>query len=95
MRCFIIDSACPVCKTEFVARLRVQAHLSDPRRDRCRSAIIADMDAFQRLNKEELSRLDELDREARKAARKEGHTHAIAVSSAFTAQGKRIGHVSR
>ena len=37
--------------------------------------------------------LDALDREALKAARHAGHSHALAIASAVRADGKRIGHV--
>ena len=36
-----------------------------------------------------------IDRDERRAAIKEGHTQPIAVGSARTAAGKKIGHVSR
>ena len=38
-------------------------------------------------------RFTDVDKYDRKQALKEGHTHPLAVQSAVTANGKRIGHV--
>ncbi len=81
---------CPVCKTNFHTRLRVLAHLSDKRRTSCSSALVAG--AHPRLASEEVLRLNQI-AEAWRNARRDGHTHAIAVMSAVTEAGKRIGHV--
>ena len=95
MRLFVEGTSCPVCKTEFRSRLRVIAHLSDARRTRCRDVICSNMADYPVLSEEAAMQLDLIDRFDRAAARKEGHTHPIAVGSAVTALGKRIGHVTR
>ena len=88
------DGICPVCRACFNTRLRLLAHLDDSRRTRCHDIILAD-DActYARLSDSLVDTLDEIDGEARKAARKQGHTHPIASGSATTADGKKIGHV--
>ena len=49
--------------------------------------------SYERLSAAEVRRLDQLDAEARKFARRHGHTHALAIGSAVTKDGKRIGYV--
>ena len=82
---------CPVCETNFHTRLRVLAHLSDKRRTKCSSALQSG--TFERLPSTEVTRLDQADAQARRAARKNGHTHALAIRSAVTKSDKRIDHV--
>ena len=82
---------CPVCTCNFRTRMRVISHLGDPRRPKCRDVILAgQLPAVSAAAREAL---DALDREALKAARHAGHSHALAVASAVRADGKRIGHV--
>ena len=69
------------------------AHVSDTRRPKCRDIILSG--AFPELSNAVLTKLALADREARKQARREGHTHPIATGSAMTVRGKRIGHVQR
>ena len=85
------SGVCPACKTNFKTRLRVLAHVSDVRRPKCRDVILSG--AFPEMSCADLSKLALADREARKQARRDGHTHPLAVGSATTARGKRIGHV--
>lgn len=66
--------------------------MTDTRRDKCRSQIL--LGEFPALSIEERNRLEKIDREARANAQKLGRSHAIAVGSAKTATGKRIGRVS-
>ena len=44
-----------------------------------------------KLSDQEVHRLDEIDRAARTAARKQGHSHAIAKKPALRADGRAIG----
>ena len=87
------DGICPICMTDFRERFRCIAHLSDSRRQKCANLI------FERklipLPDEQVQKLDELERAAKTAAKKDGHTHILATASAVTADGKRIGRVQR
>ena len=89
------DAVCVACGTAFHTRLRLLAHLCDRRRTKCWQAIMNQPDKFPPLPGTEVEALDDLDREARRLAWKAGHTHPVAVGSAVTSGGKRIGHVSR
>ena len=87
-----VDSTgkCPVCGTVLHTRLRVTAHLSDPRRNiMCREAIFSGTVA--QLSLEEVSRLDALDAELRRNAQRAGLSHPTAVTSALRANGAKCG----
>ena len=86
---------CPVCKTCFVTRLRLLAHLSDSRRSTCRNTILDADSNFPRLSSKKVMRLDEFDKQARADALRLGHTHPIAVGSAKRADGKVVGYVRK
>ena len=79
---------CAVCGVCLQTRLRLLKHLSDRRRDFCRSRI---KDAMTPLSPSEVARLDSLDSAARKAARGLGHSSVPSTAQARTALGKRIG----
>ena len=85
------DGKCPYCGTSFWQRLRLIAHLSDSRWA-CLKAMVA---SAPRLTEAESAELDELDRIARRSARRAGHRHPLAVGSAVTAEGKMIGFAQR
>ena len=85
------SGTCPICRTCFVTRLRVLAHVTGKRRDKCRRLIL-DGD-LPTLTDEQLANLEGADREARNEARKLGRTHAIACNSARLVNGKRVGRV--
>ena len=91
--CVYIDSSgvCPACRTISHTRLRCLAHVCDTRRVKCRDKILSG--GFAPLTPSLLKRLDEQDQLARTSARQQGHTHPIAVLSARTCEGKRIGYV--
>lgn len=89
------DGVCPVCQTIFKTRLRLLAHLSDTRRDKCWNHISTHLNLYPRIPEDRVIELDAVDREQRRTARQEGHTHPIAIGSARTAQGRAIGHVRR
>eukprot|EP00973_Karenia_brevis_P041578 5752862-Karenia_brevis.AAC.1 len=74
-------------------RLRLLAHLSDSRRDTCWKLIITSPGDFQKLSEDQVKELDDADCEARREARRAGHTHAIAQGAATTCTGKVVGHV--
>ena len=82
---------CPNCGTLFHTRLRLLAHLTDSRRPRCRLAILNG--DYTPLSANRVQELDVLDTAARRDSHKLGQTHPIAIQSARTALGLRIGHV--
>ena len=86
------DGVCPACRSCFVTRARLIKHLADKRRTKCGEKVLADRPA--KLSEERVAVLDDLDRIAKREARRQGHSHAIAVGSARTADGKRVGRVS-
>jgi hypothetical protein len=90
-----VDEAgvCPICKTDFKTRLRCIAHLSDVRRPRCREQLLSGSHPL--LTSSRLQELDEKDRMSRRSARREGHTHPLAVEAARTVSGKRVGRVQQ
>ena len=83
----------PVCKTVFHTLLRVLAHIADKRKPRCREALLNG--PWPVATDECLRHSEAEDRVARTEAKRNGHSHATAVSSAVTASGKRIGYVKR
>ena len=86
------DGICPACNTRFETRLRCIRHLSDARRTKCWVKIVSTN--IPPLSSDRVMELDLLDRVARTEAHRAGHSHPIAVGSARTAAGKRIGSVS-
>ena len=84
---------CPACKSVFCSRIRVIAHLSDTRRPRCRDRVLAG--EFPAIADDVFVQLQSSDRETRKSALHEGHTHPIAVGSAQRADGNKVGRLSR
>ena len=81
---------CPACQTNYRTRMRTLAHVCDRRNVRCGPWILHNVPV---LSPEELSRLGDIDRAARNAARKAGHSHAIAVGPAVKRNGRHIGYV--
>ena len=73
------SAECPVCHTRFSTRTRLIAHLSETRvrygRHPCRSKL----DLFPQIPEAECRRLDELDRLARGAAQRAGHSHPLST----------------
>ena len=92
---YVDDSGvCPCCCTNFVTRIRVIAHLSDTRVSRCRCRIaILNGEIVPEIHPSIVVKLNSRDRELKKLAYKEGHTHVLAAKSARCASGKRIGSV--
>ena len=84
-----LNGMCPVGKTYFNTRLRLLAYLSDKRRDKCWSQIISNTDLYPALPQNRVEELDASDKQARATARKDGHSHPIAVGCARTVQGAR------
>ena len=81
------SAACMFCGTQFRQRLRCIAHMSDSRRP-CFHRMMA---TEPPLSDAVACSLDEFDRAARRHARRDGHTHPIAVGPAITSDGKKIG----
>lgn len=80
--CKYIDgsSQSPVRSSSFHTRLRCLAHAADTRRDACRTRLLSGN--FPTISPDEQRRLECIDREERRCARKAGHSHPIAVGSA-------------
>ena len=81
---FFVDGSgvCPVCKTQLFTRLRVITHLSDKRYVKaCRDAVASGQ--IPRLPEEEVLRLDDLDKLARRQAFRAGHTRVPAARRAI------------
>lgn len=86
---------CGACGTCFLSRLRLLAHLSDPRRPKCWKFICDYPDQTSPLSEERVTELDEADRPARREAQRQGMSHVKAIGPAVTVAGKLIGHVTR
>ena len=86
---FIGDTAiCPTGHTNYVERWRLIRHLSDRRRSACHDAYMATSPPH--VDTSLLMQLEISIREARKTARKKGHSHPIASGSAATRDVKAI-----
>ena len=83
------------CKAQFQSRLRLIAHLSDTRvgRDKCRLKVLNG--SLRPLASSIVEHLDEIDRSARRDARRAGNSHPLAVGQARNVDGKAVGHVKR
>ena len=93
IRCFVDDSGvCPCCKNNYVSRLRVLSHVRDPRRPKCKQYILSG--AVAEVPVELVREFDLQDKLQRRAAQRSGHSTPLAVGSARTASGKRIGYAS-
>ena len=86
---------CPVCNSCFLTRLRLLAHLSDSRlaRQQCWTDILANPLEYEKLDESTVLHLDAKDREAKRLARHQGHSHVRAVGQARSGEGKHVGHV--
>ena len=82
---------CPVCGTHFVSLLRMLAHVTDFRRDRCRNIILER--SFPAQTDKQLALLEAAGEQAREDARSHGRSHAIAQGSSRRSCGMRICHV--
>ena len=86
------NGVCPACATTFCSRLRLLAHLCDSRRPRCRNYILGS--GLPTLSAERVAKLDSEDREARRLAKRQGHTTVLAKAAAVKADGRRTGRVA-
>ena len=86
------DAICPICKTNFVQRIRGIAHLSDSRRTKCWDQIV--VQKIVPIPAPEVDKLDLLDKAARLEAQKIGHSHALSKGQAKRANGTCIGRVT-
>ena len=66
------------------------SHLSDPRRTKCSSQL----SAVARLSDARVAELDALDREAKRLAARNGHTHVLAVGQCTSASGRLLGRAA-
>ena len=73
---FLANAVCPACGKNFHERVRLIAHVSDRRRPRCREWITANVPRLPPARAEAL-RLK--DRELRRAAQQQGHSHHLAT----------------
>ena len=90
-RVFVDGSGlCPICKTYLHTRLRVIAHLSDPRRNlKCREAI--HNGTVPRLPDSLVAELDALDTGFRRTAQRAGLSHPVAHKVARRQDGRKSG----
>ena len=91
IREFVPSAVCPCCQTDFVQRVRCLAHLSDRRRPRCRDWVLRHC---RRLSPATVVRLDQADRELRRAAQRSGRSHVIAKGAARNSSGRVVGRAS-
>ena len=84
------NGVCPVCNACFCSRLRLISHLSDPRRTR----FSPQLSGIARLSEARVAELDALDRQAKRLAARDGHTHVLAVSQASSASGRSLGRTT-
>ena len=84
------DGVCPVCKSNYLTRLRLISHLSDPRRTKCSSQL----HLCPKLSDARVEELDQMDRSLKRAASKQGHSHLLAVGQATSASGRLLGKPS-
>ena len=91
VKAFIGDiTVCPKCGTNFKSRLRLISHLLDRRRGTCQSFVI---ESLPKVPEATYRSLELRDNALLSAARKSGHSHALAVDVAITSRGKRVGRV--
>ena len=92
IREYVESSVCPVCLTDFVSCLRVLAHLAK-HTCACRVQVDSRIQSglLTRVPATKLVELDAADNEARKAARRLGHSHALAAGPARRPDGTIIG----
>ena len=87
------DGVCLVCKTIYNTRIRCLAHLSDKRRQKCANALREG--GFVKLSDATVQKLDEADREERRLAQRQGHSHPFATAAARTCKGKVVGRAAK
>ena len=85
------SGVCPACNTKFVTRLRCLRHLTDARRPTCRDKILAG--GWPLVPQHDIQTFEQIDRDARRSARQSGNSHALSVTSATRADGRRVGRV--
>ena len=91
IREFVPSAVCPCCKTDFARCIRCLARLSDRRRPRCRDWVLR---RCRRLPPTTVARLDQADRELRRAAQRSGRSHVIAKGAARNRSGRVVGRAS-
>ena len=91
IREYVDSCTCPCCGTDFRQRLRCIAHLSDRRRTKCSEWVIENC---PKLPAKIITKLDETDRELRRAAQRLGRSHHIADLPAMSRLGKVTGRLN-
>ena len=84
------DGVCPICSSDFLTRLRLISHLSDPRRTKCS----VHLHLVTKLTEARVEELDQHDRYLKQASKKQGHSHVLAVGQATSASGRLLGKPS-
>ena len=85
---------CPVCVTVFSVRLALIRHLCDCRRPACWNQILAAPGRFVRLSDAKTLELDDADKEARRAGRRAGHSHAVIPGGCISHDSRPCGRAS-
>ena len=93
LRFYVPDSSCPVCLTRFSNRVACILHLADSRRPKCKQLLLEGN--FPRISLDECRRLDEIDRAAKRLAKRDGHSHILSSAPAVCASGRLSGVCSR
>ena len=89
---FYVDGSgvCPACKNVYHTRYRVLTHIQNRKKPECKLYILHGGSA-RALPKDFAQELDELDNNAIREARKQGHTHPKVKAPARRADGTCIG----
>ena len=82
---------CPACGTDFVQRIRCLKHVSDPRRPKCKTWIVANCTAMSPVASKARDRVD---RAERTQAYRCGHSQPLARLPAHRRDGRTVGRVS-
>ena len=86
---FVASNSCPVCLATFSCRLSVLKHLADARRPKCRIRLLSG--EFPRIPDELCAELDDKDREEKKIANRNGHSHVLSTKPAVAFNGRILG----
>ncbi len=91
IRRYVRTPVCPACGTDYRERLRCISHLPDRRRPACAEWVRYNVAP---MPDDQLRHLDEVDKNLRREAWRQGHTHHIAKLPALRPNGKAIGKTS-
>ena len=85
------SGVCPACESTFGTRLALLSHLCDSRRSACWQTIVNHPGKYTKMLPQEVATLDALDRTARTAAKRLGHSHALATGGCVRKDGTPVG----